>query len=307
MHYKFLILSMSCNNEFYELSRLVTHDTWARDVIEGKYPDYGFFSYTTSNNGKDYIEDNVIYLNCSDNIGSTYTKTIKCFDFLRKNNITFDYIIRTNTSNFINVDFFDKNLSNDLNILQSDLTGFSVIYTHNEVKGYSFSIFGGHFLILSNRFVNLLLDNYSLLNDHNDLCKTIVYENFSCFDDLSTWKYTDDLLISTYFHWLNFNKNTNLQSYALPFKYFFNYKNIVEYYHKNFSVSDIFLFNNVEDPNIINFCLLARVRVPTDNQENTTSLLRTIEFAHMYELYHAKKKYDESAFHIIYNESNVFC
>ena len=81
VHYRILFLAMSCNDPFFVDSRRVTHDTWAKDIILGKYPNVGFFTYTASETGEEYIEDNTIYLNCGDGLKDTWDKTMKCLKY----------------------------------------------------------------------------------------------------------------------------------------------------------------------------------------------------------------------------------
>lgn len=73
-HYKVLILAMSCEGNFFKMSRHVTHDTWAKSIIDGKHEGIGFLSYT-STEGDERIEDNTVYLKVSDLITDTYRKT----------------------------------------------------------------------------------------------------------------------------------------------------------------------------------------------------------------------------------------
>lgn len=298
MHYKFLVLAMSSDcNEFFTISRKATLETWAKDIIAGKYEDFGFFAYTESKTGKEYIEDNTIYLNCSSDLNKTYEKTIKCFDFLKRNNITFDYIIRTNTSNFINIDYFNYNLLNEIDV---DYCGYLIYSLYNNIENTeTFDIFGGHFLILSNKFVQKMRENFDIFNESSQIINDFLALNKSI--NIKRKFITDDLLIGLFF---DLYKNELTKKY-LSFQTIFNYKT-----DKTNSSNDKFwpdyLLNRIDDPTIVNFCLVTRVRKPTQTNILTENM-RYCEINDMYDLYSAKKQYEKSGCYNLFTSSIYDC
>lgn len=108
---KILILCMTCNKpKFDELENSI-RQTWAKNIIENKISNMKFFFYTAGN--KNYIdyENNKIYVNSGDEIYNTFSKTKKCIKLIEKENIEYDYIVRVNTSTFINTVLLNNYIS----------------------------------------------------------------------------------------------------------------------------------------------------------------------------------------------------
>ena len=99
---KIIFLSMSANFSPYIEEEEAVKETWAKDIIDGKYEGCSFYGYSASPNQENYTEGNHIYVDALDDLNGTYNKTYKCFKFLLEN-YDFDYIVRTNTSTYINV------------------------------------------------------------------------------------------------------------------------------------------------------------------------------------------------------------
>lgn len=127
MNRRILFLVMSCNKVDFIEEEKVIKETWAKPIIDGKYPNVSFISYRGVNGIKDQIdnESHVLFLNSKDERGDTYTKTIKAFDYLLKNN-DFEYIVRMNTSTYVNVDLVIS-LINSLNENESSIFGTRII------------------------------------------------------------------------------------------------------------------------------------------------------------------------------------
>lgn len=82
--------------------------TWASDILEGSYPNIDFYVYTSTSQEKPYIdyESHKIYVPSQDTLFGTWQKTLKAFKVIQQEDFPFndyDYILRTNTSTFINV------------------------------------------------------------------------------------------------------------------------------------------------------------------------------------------------------------
>lgn len=112
---KILMLSMSCNDPYYQSLLGAVRNTWAKPLIKGKYPNISWFAYTACDekHPKPFVDikNHMIYVDCGDGLFDTYEKTQKAYAMV-KNLVDFDYVIRTNTSLFINIDNMLKRLEN---------------------------------------------------------------------------------------------------------------------------------------------------------------------------------------------------
>jgi hypothetical protein len=124
---KILILVMCSVTEFE--SRLVEsiEHTWAKDIIDGKYENISYYSYSPMD---DYIKDNTLHKNigivdascnsivvpCDDEYLSTYRKTMLAFKTIDNIINEFDYVLKVNPYTFVNVallNSFVQSLSED--------------------------------------------------------------------------------------------------------------------------------------------------------------------------------------------------
>lgn len=172
-----IILSMSCNLPEYKEMQETVKNTWAKDIIDGKYPNISFYFYTVSTDGKEYIDEknHFIYVNTADNVERTYSKTIHTLELLKDKK--FDFIVRTNTSTFINIPLTDEFISN----IHDD----SIIYT-GEIESCFWSrmyFYGqGSFLIISKSITRKILNNKHLEWENKfDACDDVMIE--ACLND----------------------------------------------------------------------------------------------------------------------------
>ncbi len=296
MHYNLLILAMSCNEPFFVESRQVTHDTWAKDVINGLYSSVGFYSYTSSENGEEYIENNTIYLNCSDEINETYYKTIRCFDFLRRNGITFDYVLRTNTSVYFNIPLTLRLIESKLNYnidLYSHARGNPVFEMNGERYGYT--EFHGSFYVASSKLIYALVDKYDEYNEREerliDICSQ---HNFAIpgYDDIT-------MCISLVLMGLDGREsfrmmfdNDNMYRYKCVMKSSVALKNEFNVNcFDDFAEESRYLMTllNAENPEVINFVPFMQYRILTSLDNRKSTKYRYIELEHAYELHEACK------------------
>lgn len=109
---KILILTMSCNQEAFLNEENTIKETWAKDIIDGKYPNITWYAYRSTLNDNPYDMDNIIYVPENDDRSHTYQKTIACFKYINdhkdKDKFDFDFIVRTNTSQYVNVELLNK-------------------------------------------------------------------------------------------------------------------------------------------------------------------------------------------------------
>ena len=265
-HYALLILAMSCNEPFFVESRHVTHDTWAKDVILGSYSNIGFYSYTASETGEEYIENNTIYLNCGDKLENTFEKTMCVFDFLNKNNITFDYVLRTNTSTYINL-LLSIDKINTLIALNYDLAGLP---RSNTTNFYESPILSGQYLFLSNKLVKLLLERYQ-----KNIYKNYINYYINGVDDVEIANHVLDILQNT-------KLNIKLFNYFDQTKY----KSLVKNTKFKISNHNNYPFTIHTDPKIVNNVYAVNYRL---EQLPSTSDYRFVELEHAYELHEANR------------------
>ena len=88
---------MSCNNWFFKKEEEVVKNTWLKPVIDGQYPEVDWYFYTTGERNLIDKQNHVIYVNSNDNWDSTFLKTKLAFK-IAKENLNYDYIVRTNLS-----------------------------------------------------------------------------------------------------------------------------------------------------------------------------------------------------------------
>lgn len=104
---KILILTMSCNQPYYQSLVGVVKDTWAKPLIQNKYENINWFVYTSCDkqHPKPMVdfENHMIYVNTGDGLKETYFKTYDAYHLI-KDIIDFDYVVRTNASIFVNID-----------------------------------------------------------------------------------------------------------------------------------------------------------------------------------------------------------
>src|SRR5574344_2024633 len=108
---KIIILVMKCNIPFFIREEEIDRETWAKGVISNYYPNIKYFSYTSSDCGKTYLKGNEIYCNSRDDYEHTAEKTYEAFKYVNEN-MDYDYIFRTNTNNYINIDLLNKFINN---------------------------------------------------------------------------------------------------------------------------------------------------------------------------------------------------
>lgn len=162
---KLLITVMSCDKEFFSNQEELIKQTWAKDIIDGKYPNIDIVFYMGCPVINETYFDNdlkTIVLKCEDGLDNTFKKTIRAFEYI-DNNYEYDYIFRTNTSTYVNVQLLNEFIQSitDDNVLYG-----SEIYSLSESTcPYPLCLFArGNSIILSKKHIGILLkDSYPLL------------------------------------------------------------------------------------------------------------------------------------------------
>ena len=162
---KLLITVMSCDQEFFSNQEELIKQTWAKDIIDGKYPniDIVFYMGCPVINATYFDNDlKTIVLKCEDGLDNTFKKTIRAFEYI-DNNYEYDYIFRTNTSTYVNVQLLNEFIQS---ITDDNLLYGSEIYSLSESTcPYPLCLFArGNSIILSKKHIGILLkDSYPLL------------------------------------------------------------------------------------------------------------------------------------------------
>jgi hypothetical protein len=105
---KILILVMSCQQESFVEQEKVCRETWAKDIIDGKYDNIEYYSYIGScEEGCVSRDKHTIFCKANDGLWQTFQKTVECLSRLEECGVEYDYIFRTNTSTVVNVGLLD--------------------------------------------------------------------------------------------------------------------------------------------------------------------------------------------------------
>lgn len=147
-----LVLTMGCNQDFFIREEKKVRETWAKDILDKKYLDLDYFTYTASSDENSYIdyETHTIYISCKDDLYGTFEKTSKCFKLLNDEGIlkNYDFIFRTNMSTYINVSLLNIFLHSDL--IDNNLIYGGDIYCAKTACGpfnYSYYAIGNSIMI----------------------------------------------------------------------------------------------------------------------------------------------------------------
>ena len=216
---KILILSMFCNDDFFLQAEKVVFQTWAKPIIDGKYPNIQFFGFTSSDDGKYHIsyEQHVIRVPSDDSLKGTLEKTIKTLKFIDKIGIEYDYIFRTNTSVYVNanmLDYFVQRLYEDQTIWAGNLF-MSPYFVGAPFKACMYAI--GNALLLSKRLVSILIDNSYINNGIQSLLllnERSLVEKF-LIDDIFI-----GAILNSYFLLNEEDHTGHYKTFGLPFSYY---------------------------------------------------------------------------------------
>lgn len=192
---KIIILAMGANVCPHTEWLKCVNDTFAKSLINNEYDNIKYFYYTGDSNDELICNNNHIITKASDK--NTMSKTIEVFKYIL-NNYDFDFIFRTNLSNYINIkllDAFIQRLNNDImNIYGSDKI-YKMYHNNNIVHSY----IRGNSMIISRKMIKELINEY----DNNE------------YDEV---EYCDDELIGRiYFNWYlnhNMNPDEHIKSYS---------------------------------------------------------------------------------------------
>jgi hypothetical protein len=151
---KILIMIMSCNDSFFLKEEEIIHKTWLNKIPENI--DYCFYrGDETLEKHKYNKEEHLLNLRCEDNIENTFKKTYYAFNIIGKIFKDYDYVFRTNTSTYVNLDLlnnFIQRLDNDEILWTGELYSLS-----NSFCPYPLYLYGrGNGIILSKKLINII-------------------------------------------------------------------------------------------------------------------------------------------------------
>lgn len=105
---KILVLVMSCNLPQYKEREEDIRATWAKDILDKKYENIDLWFFTSGEHDMIDVSNHKIYTKCSDLRDRTFQKLMKTIYNVEANNIEYDWILRVNTSTYINIELVDK-------------------------------------------------------------------------------------------------------------------------------------------------------------------------------------------------------
>jgi hypothetical protein len=148
---KAIILCMSCNKERYINEEHIIRKTWGKKIIDGKYDNIELLFYRGDSNENFVDSNNVLHLTSNDSYDNTFIKTKEALKWCLENK-EFDYVIRTNTSTYVNIDAIEQFLNFE-DIDDDVLYGphMNVDCIHDKL-----TYLGGHFLIIPKNMVNII-------------------------------------------------------------------------------------------------------------------------------------------------------
>ena len=159
---KILILVMSCENEFFKNQEKTIKETWLKPVIDGKYENINYCFYSGQEDIEKHKynkEEHHLTLRCEDNTENTFKKTYYAFKVCNKLFKEYDYIFRTNTSTYVNVELLNMFI-NCVCSQNKDILWCSELYSlSNSFCPYPLYLYGrGNGLIISNKLVDIILE-----------------------------------------------------------------------------------------------------------------------------------------------------
>ena len=156
---KILILAMCCNQDFFIEQENYIKELYAKDIIEGKYPNIEFYTYTASYDTKYHINktEHKLYVPADDSLTGTFEKTQNVFKLLKHLNFDYDYVLRTNCSTYINVELLNRFI-NEITLDDKKIYTGSIYLSEFGTGPYNWCFYGvGNALLLSKFWIDIIL------------------------------------------------------------------------------------------------------------------------------------------------------
>lgn len=166
-----LILTMCCNQEFFQnQEKFLRQHLYAKDILENKYNNIQYWTYTASTDNKFHInkKKHILQIPCDDTLSGTYEKTLGAFKLLDNINFNYDYILRTNCSTYINVELLNI-FVNSLSDNDNHIYAGNVYCSDNGTGPFEYCYYGtGNSLLLPKYWVDIIkeyhVDKFRILN-----------------------------------------------------------------------------------------------------------------------------------------------
>ena len=120
---------MSCQDEFFKYEEDIIRETWLKNLPENI--DYCFYRGDETLEKHKYNKElHLLSLRCEDDINNTFKKTYYAFNIINKIFKDYDYVFRTNTSTYVNIELLNKLVQevcykNQLEVWTSDIYSLS--------------------------------------------------------------------------------------------------------------------------------------------------------------------------------------
>ena len=134
-----------------------------KDVIDRKYNniDYCFYSGREDIEKNKYNkEEHYLTLRCEDNIKNTFKKTYYAFNVCNKLFKDYDYIFRTNTSTYVNIELLNSFVEHIAKLNKNILWCSELYSLSNSFCPYPLYLYGrGNGLLISKELIDIILKN----------------------------------------------------------------------------------------------------------------------------------------------------
>ena len=125
---KILIMLMSCDDNFFKEEENICKQTWLSNIDKFDNIEYIIYRGNEDIQKHKYQKDtHTLILKCEDDLDNTFKKTYYAFKLADKI-FDYDYIFRTNTSNYVNIEllnYFIQHIEDDNIVWTSDLYSLS--------------------------------------------------------------------------------------------------------------------------------------------------------------------------------------
>ena len=181
-----LFLIQSCNQDRFLAEEEIIRNTWGGRLRDNC--DIMFYR----GDGDDTLDGGVLKLNCEDDLNHTFLKTLRAL-FVFQNSNEYDFIIRTNTSTWINVELLLNTLC-DLDPNDRKLYGGSIV-SNSESQGLPF--LRGNFLVINKMLLKDIFESvkekyYSGVDDVCLAMNLFKYYQDNNIDYLNTLRLIDN-------------------------------------------------------------------------------------------------------------------
>lgn len=151
---------MSCNKDsFFIQEEEIVRQTWLKDIIDNKYKNIDYIIYRGDENieNHSYNKNNhLLNIKVEDDYNHTFKKTYYAFKLVDKIFKDYDYIIKTNTSTYINIELVNKFIQNLKT--NSILYGSEIYSLSNLACPYPLDLYArGNCMIISKYLKDIIL------------------------------------------------------------------------------------------------------------------------------------------------------